>query len=57
MPDKPLSNKVVIITGGAGGMGTVMTLALLEDGARVAVVDNQEDRVQAMARSTAGVVR
>ena len=55
MPDKPLSNKVVIITGGAGGMGTVMTLALLEDGARVAVVDNQEERVQAMARSTAGV--
>ena len=55
MPDKPLSNRVVIITGGAGGMGTVMTLALLEDGAWVAVVDNQEERVQAMARSTAGV--
>ena len=55
MPDKPLSNKVVIITGGAGGMGTVMTLALLEDGARVAVVDNREERVQAMARGTAGV--
>ncbi len=55
MPDKPLSNKVVIITGGAGGMGTIMTLALLEDGARVAVVDNREKRVQAMARSTAGV--
>ncbi len=36
-------------------MGTVMTLALLEDGARVAVVDNQEERCQAMARSTAGV--
>ena len=56
MSEKPLSNKVVIITGGAGGMGAIMTRALLEDGARVAVVDNQEKRVQAMARSTAGVV-
>ena len=55
MPDKALQDKVVIITGGAGGMGTVMTLALLEDGARVAVVDNQEERCQAMARGTAGV--
>ena len=55
MPEKSLANKVVIVTGGAGGMGTVMTLALLEAGARVAVVDNQEERCQAMARSTAGV--
>ena len=55
MSDKPLNDKVVIITGGAGGMGTIMTLALLADGARVAVVDNQEDRCQAMARGAAGV--
>ena len=55
MADQPLSNKVVIITGGAGGMGTIMTLALLKDDARVAVVDNQEERCRAMARSTAGV--
>lgn len=55
MPDKSLQDKVVIITGGAGGMGTVMTLALLEDGARVAVVDNREERCQALARSIAGV--
>lgn len=55
MAERPLSRKVVIITGGAGGMGTVMTLALLEDGARVAVVDKQEERLQAMARSAAGL--
>ena len=55
MPDKTLKEKIVIVTGGAGGMGTIMTLALLEDGARVAVVDNQEERCQAMARSAAGV--
>ncbi len=55
MPERPLSHKVVIITGGAGGMGTVMTLALLEDGARVAVVDNREERLEAVARRTAGL--
>ena len=55
MPERPLNRKVVIITGGAGGMGTVMALALLEDGARVAVVDKQEERVRAMARSAAGL--
>ena len=36
-------------------MGSIMTLALLKDGARVAVVDNREERNQAMARSAAGV--
>ncbi len=55
MPEKTLQDKVAIITGGAGGMGTVMTLALLEDGARVAVVDNRDERCQALARSIAGV--
>lgn len=33
------TDKVVIITGGAGGLGRVMTLALLNAGARVAVTD------------------
>ena len=55
MSEKTSTEKVVIITGGAGGMGTIMTLALLEDGARVAVVDNQDERCQAMARSAAGM--
>lgn len=55
MPERALNHKVVIITGGAGGMGTVMALALLEDSARVTVVDKQEERVQAMARSAAGL--
>lgn len=55
MSEKTSKEKVVIITGGAGGMGTIMTLALLADGARVAVVDNQEGRCQELARSVAGV--
>ena len=37
-------------------MGTVMTLALLEGGARVAVVDKQEQRCQTMAQHAAGIV-
>ncbi len=55
MSEKALNDKIVIITGGAGGMGTIMTVALLEEGARVAVVDNREERCQAMVRSAAGV--
>ena len=55
MSEKTSKEKVVIITGGAGGMGTIMTLALLKDGARVAVVDNREERNQGMARSAAGM--
>jgi len=55
MSESPLSEKVVIITGGAGGMGTVMSLALLTDGARVAVVDNNEQRLKAFLGHAAGV--
>jgi len=54
MSQLPLSKKVVIITGGAGGMGTVMALALLKDGARVAIVDNQDARLQAFVKGAAG---
>ena len=39
MQEKSLNGKVVIITGATGGLGTSVTAAFLEAGARVAAVD------------------
>jgi NAD(P)-dependent dehydrogenase (short-subunit alcohol dehydrogenase family) len=39
-------NKVIIITGGAGGIGRAITRALLLDGTRVAVMDNNKESVE-----------
>ena len=38
--------KVVIITGGAGGIGRAICQALLADGMRVAVMDNNKESVE-----------
>jgi 3-oxoacyl-[acyl-carrier protein] reductase len=53
--DLSLEPKVAIITGGAGGMGSVMTLALIGNGARVVAVDTLQDRLDALAQKAATV--
>jgi|tagenome__1003787_1003787.scaffolds.fasta_scaffold20944099_3 2-hydroxycyclohexanecarboxyl-CoA dehydrogenase len=42
-----LSDKVVIITGGAGGIGAATGLLFCEEGARVALVDSDRDAMDA----------
>jgi 3-oxoacyl-[acyl-carrier protein] reductase len=53
--DLSLEPKVAIITGGAGGMGSVMTLALIGDGARVVAIDTLPDRLDALATKAATI--
>jgi rhamnulose-1-phosphate aldolase/alcohol dehydrogenase len=45
-PEKPLSRKIAIITGGGGGIGSSIAEKFLEEGACVVVTDNREERVQ-----------
>ncbi|MEE2955600.1 MAG: SDR family oxidoreductase [Pseudomonadota bacterium] len=45
-----LNGKVAIVTGGGGGMGRVITLALIEKGARVAVFDVRQETVDAVVK-------
>jgi 3-oxoacyl-[acyl-carrier protein] reductase len=44
MQEKALEGKVVVITGATGGLGTSVTAAFLEAGARVAAVDRAASR-------------
>ncbi|HXV47273.1 MAG TPA: SDR family oxidoreductase [Candidatus Binatia bacterium] len=53
--DLSLEARVAIITGGAGGMGSVMTLALIGDGARVVAIDTLQDRLDALATKAATI--
>jgi len=39
MPEKTLQEKVVLITGATGGLGTAVTAAFQNAGARIAAVD------------------
>lgn len=45
-----VKNKVIAITGGAGGIGTAQTKLLAENGAEVWVLDLAADRAEALAR-------
>lgn len=45
---KKLPDKVVIITGGAGGIGGGMAKAMVKEGAIVVVVDLNEETAKAM---------
>ncbi|MFQ5875956.1 MAG: SDR family NAD(P)-dependent oxidoreductase [Dehalococcoidia bacterium] len=52
---KSLEGKVIILTGGGGGMGSVMTLGLIGDGARVVAVDIRQDRMDAIVKKASGI--
>lgn len=49
MSAQTLQKKVAIVTGGGGGLGSAMTLALAEAGARVAAVDVSQEAANATA--------
>lgn len=55
MLKKSLEGKVVILTGGGGGMGSVMTLGLIKDGARVVAIDIRQDRLDAVVKKASGI--
>lgn len=55
MSKQSLLGKVAIITGGGGGMGSVMALAMMEEGAGVTIVDIRQDRLNATAKKAASV--
>ncbi len=46
---EPLAGKVAIVTGGAGGMGSAMSLGLVGDGADVLAVDLRAEPLEALA--------
>ena len=53
---KPLEGKTALVTGAAGTMGLAATRFLLEDGARVAMVDLSEARMHDAARGLSGEI-
>ncbi len=53
MTDFGLSNKAVIVTGGAGGLGRTFAKAFADAGARVAIADIDADAAASAARSIA----
>ena len=53
---KPLEGKTALVTGAAGTMGLAATRFLLDDGARVAMVDLSEARMHDAARSLKGEI-
>jgi NAD(P)-dependent dehydrogenase (short-subunit alcohol dehydrogenase family) len=48
------AGKVIIVTGGAGNVGSALATVLASRGARVAAVDTARDRLQAMTASLPG---
>ena len=55
MSETDLTGKVAIVTGGGGGMGRVIALALAERGARVAALDIRRAEAEAVAEAGARV--
>lgn len=55
MGTKELAGKTAIITGGGGGMGGAMSLGLMEAGARVAVIDTKQERLEDLAKKASQI--
>ena len=55
MVEKNLTGRVAIVTGGGGGMGRAITLALVERGARVAVFDVRKESVDAVVKEASAI--
>lgn len=52
--DQSLAGRVALVTGAAGGFGSVITRGLLDAGAAVVATDIDEDRLNALAANLAG---
>jgi NAD(P)-dependent dehydrogenase (short-subunit alcohol dehydrogenase family) len=52
-----LEDRVVLVSGGASGIGETFVRAFADNGARVAFLDLQEEAGQALAKSLAGSAR
>ena len=53
MSDYELENKVAIVTGGAGGIGTHISHEYARAGAAVVVASRNQDRIDAVVRENA----
>jgi 3-oxoacyl-[acyl-carrier protein] reductase len=55
MVEKNLTGRVAIVTGGGGGMGRAITLAMVERGAKVTVFDVRQEAVDAVVKEAATI--
>lgn len=53
--EKPLARQVVVVTGGASGIGLATARAFAKEGAEVAILDLSEEQAKAAAKSVKGL--
>ncbi|MBV1875214.1 MAG: SDR family NAD(P)-dependent oxidoreductase, partial [Cycloclasticus sp.] len=51
-----LDNKVVLVTGGASGIGLAIVERFVEEGAKLCVMDRSQERIDELEKSHAGTV-
>jgi NAD(P)-dependent dehydrogenase (short-subunit alcohol dehydrogenase family) len=51
MIDQRFADKVVVVTGGAGGIGRKMVESFVQEGAKAVIVDVEQERAQALAEA------
>ncbi len=50
-----LKDKIIILTGAAGGIGQALACKFFEEGARIVVADKNEERVKRLAKDIDGL--